>query len=124
VIGDPTHPTRWPAQQVRGREVFALQYGVLALGLPLSVVLDVIVLVVRRDAALFFSAHHAIQLLLMTTTVGLVAGLLLGRTLWRIGERRYGDVLLTREFGGADSSGSDSRQCCHPERSEGSTPCD
>lgn len=95
---DPTHPRRWPAQQARGRVAFQVQYGVLGLGLPIAIVFDVILLFARGDAALFFSAHHAIQLLLITMTVGVVAGLLLGRVLWRIGERRYGDELLTREF--------------------------
>ena len=61
-------------------------------------------LLARGDAALFFSAHHAIQLLLITMTIGVVAGLLLGRMLWRIGERRYGDELLTREFYGDSGS--------------------
>ena len=97
---DPTHPLRWPEQQVRGRVAFQIQYGVLCLGLPLAVLFDVVLLLARGDAALFFSAHHAIQLLAITMTVGVIAGLVLGRILWRVGERRYGDALLTREFYG------------------------
>jgi len=101
---DPTDPKRWPAQRERGRIAFQLQYGVLGLGLPIAIIFDVILLLARGDAALFFSAHHAIQLLLITMTIGVVAGLLLGRMLWRIGERRYGDELLTREFYGDSGS--------------------
>ena len=101
---DPTHPLRWPAQRERGRVAFQIQYGVLGLGLPLAVLFDVVLLLWRGDRAVFFSAHHAIQLLVIVMTVGVVAGLLLGRMLWRLGERRYGDAVLTREFyGEADS---------------------
>ena len=101
-LTDPTHPDRWPAQQERGRAAFQLQYGVLMLGLPLAVVFDLVMLVVRGDLALFFSVHHAVQLGLFTMAIAPVAGLTLGRLLWRIGERRYGDHVLTRAFMGDD----------------------
>ena len=104
---DPMHPSRWPEQQARGRVAFQLQYGVLGLGIPIAVVFDIVLLLIRHDAALFFSAHHVVQLLLITVTIGLVAGLTLGRVMWRIGERRYGDRLLTKQFMGerAERSG-------------------
>ena len=95
---DPTEPSGWPKQQERGRAAFQIQYGVLGVGLPIAVVFDIALLLIRHDAALFFSPYHVIQLLLITLTVGLTAGLLIGRMLWRVGERRYGDEILTREF--------------------------
>ena len=95
---DPTHPSRWPNQQARGRPAFQLIYGIIALGLPISVVFDVYLLVSRRDVAWAFTAHHAVQFLPITMTVAPASGALLGRILWRIGEARYGDLLLTQEF--------------------------
>jgi hypothetical protein len=107
---DPTRPERWPEQQERGRTAFLLQYGVLALGLPIAVVFDLLLLIQAGDLAIFFSAHHAFQLALMTSTIGPVVGLILGRMLWRIGERRYGDALLTRAFMGDDPAEERQRQ--------------
>ena len=99
---DPTRPERWPEQQEQGRAAFQLRYGILALGLPLAVVYDLGVLVARGDLALFFSTHHAVQLALVLMTVAPMVGLIIGRMLWRVGERRYGDQLLTRAFMGND----------------------
>jgi len=95
---DPTNPSRWPDQQARGRAAFQLTYGVMWGGLPLSLLFDGYLLVTRGDLAWTFTAHHAVQLLLITLTVAPAAGALLGRVLWRVGERRYGDLLLTQEF--------------------------
>ncbi len=101
-IHDPTDPARWPTQRERGRIAFQLLYGVLALGLPIAIVFDVALLLVRHDGALFFSPHHVLRLLLITFTIAPTTGLLLGRMLWRLGEQRYGDTLLTAEFYGDD----------------------
>jgi hypothetical protein len=49
----------------------------------------------RRKAS---RSRLAVQLLLIIATFGPTVGLLIGRMLWRVGERRYGDLLLTREF--------------------------
>ena len=95
-IVDPTHPDNWPAQQERGRAAFELKYGLFPLGLPLAVLFDLVVVVLRGDLPIYFSAHHAVQLALFTLSIAPVAGLTLGRMLWRIGERRYGDQILTR----------------------------
>ena len=101
-IVDPTHPDNWPAQQERGRAAFELKYGLLALGLPLAVLFDLVVVVVRGDLPIYFSARHAVQLGLFTLSIAPVVGLTLGRMVWRIGERRYGDQILTRAFMGED----------------------
>lgn len=101
-VMDPTHPNNWPAQQERGRAVFELKYGLLALGLPLALLFDLVVVVLRGDLPIYFSAHHAVQLGLFTLAIAPVAGLTLGRMLWRIGERRHGDQILTRAFMGDD----------------------
>ena len=100
---DPTDPERWPAQQVRGRESFQLLYG-LPVGVLVAVLYDLALLIARHDLPLFFSAHHAMQLCIIMISVGPVAGLIVGRMLWRIGERRYGDAVLTREFLRGESS--------------------
>ena len=96
-IYDPTDPERWPAQQARGRESFQLRYGI-PVGVLVAVLYDLALLVARHDAALFLSSHHAMQLSVIMIGVTPVAGLIAGRMLWRIGERRYGDAVLTREF--------------------------
>ena len=94
---DPTDPERWPAQQARGRESFQLRYGI-PVGALVAVLYDLVLLVARHDVALFFSPRHAMQLLVIMIGVAPVAGLIAGRMLWRVGERRYGDMVLTREF--------------------------
>lgn len=94
---DPTAPDRWPTQQAAGREAFQLRHGIV-IGTLIAVLYDVALLLVRHDLALFFSIHHASQLLLICLSVGPIAGLIAGRMLWRLGEHRYGDALLTREF--------------------------
>ncbi|HEY2855821.1 MAG TPA: hypothetical protein VGJ18_23490 [Gemmatimonadaceae bacterium] len=94
---DPTDPDRWPVQQARGRESFQLRYGI-PVGVLAAVLYDLALLVARQDVPLFFSAHHAMQLFVIMISIGPVAGLIVGRMLWRVGERRYGDAVLTREF--------------------------
>lgn len=96
-ILDPTVPDRWPAHQANGRESFQLRYGT-PIGVVAAVLYDVALLVARHDVALFFSARHALQLFVIMISVAPVAALIAGRMLWRIGERRYGDAVLTREF--------------------------
>lgn len=113
---DPTDPECWPAQQARGRESFQLLYG-LPVGVLAAVLYDLTLLVARHDVPLFFSAQHAMQLFIIMISVGPVAGLIVGRMLWRIGERRYGDAVLTREFLG--DSGNATRV---PQRSPGMRP--
>lgn len=95
---DPTEPSRWPEQQARGRAAFLLRYGALALGLPITVLYDLLLLASRHDWALLVSTHHVVQLLLISVSVGPIAGLIVGRMLWRVGERRHGDAILAREF--------------------------
>jgi hypothetical protein len=95
---DPTHPSRWPEQQTRGRVAFQIRYGLLALGIPVAVLVDLLLIVVRHDFPIFFSAHHVLQLAYLMAVIAPLGGLLLGRLLWQIGERRLGDRLLTEEF--------------------------
>ena len=94
---DPTDPERWPAQQARGRPAFQLRYG-MVIGMLLAMLYDVVLLVIRNDLPLLLSVRHAVQLLLVIVCVAPAAGLIAGRVLWRLGERRFGDALLTREF--------------------------
>jgi hypothetical protein len=103
-IPDLTDPEHWPEQQIRGRAAFQLRYGI-PVGVLLAVVYDVVLLAVRHDLPLFFAARHAAQLVLITLCVAPVGGLIAARMLWRRGERRYGDALLTREFLGELGNG-------------------
>ncbi len=103
---DPTRPDRFAAWTARGRAEFLVRCGVVAIGLPIAIVVDLVLLVRRRELPLFFSAEHAIQLELLIAILGVPAGLLVGRVLWRVGERRAGEAALTREFaiGAVDES--------------------
>ena len=103
---DPTRPEQWPQQVARGRIAFQLRWGVIAIGTPIAILFDLSLLAMHQDGALFLSAHHAIQLLLISTTIGPLTGLIAGRILWRVGERRFGDALLTREFLGGEGTRS------------------
>jgi len=95
---DFTHPSRWPEQRSRGRIAFQVRYGLLAVGVPLAVLVDLALILSRRDTVIFFTAHHVLQLALVTAIVAPVVGLFVGRMLWQVGERRLGDRQLTREF--------------------------
>jgi hypothetical protein len=103
-IADLTDPEHWPEQQLRGRAAFQLRYGI-PLGVLIAVVYDVVLLAARHDLPLFLSARHAVQLVLITMCVAPVGGLIAARMLWRRGERRYGDAVLTREFLGTLDAG-------------------
>lgn len=95
---DPTHPSRWREQQARGRVSFQIRYGVLGVGLPLAILFDVTLLVFRRDLSLLLTTHHVLQLGFLCIAVAPLIGAAAGRVLWQVGERRFGDHLLTREF--------------------------
>ena len=109
---DPTDPERWPAQQARGRPAFQLRYG-MVIGMLIALLYDIVLLVARHDLPLFLSVRHAVQLLVVIMCVAPAIGLMAGRVLWRLGERRYGDALLTREFLGK----ADDRGAAEPEQS-------
>jgi hypothetical protein len=95
---DPTRPSVWMAQRARGHAAFVFRHGALPIGLPLALLLDFALLVRRHDLPLLFSAEHAIQLEMLELIVGIPAGLIVGRLLWRVGERRSAQEQLTRAF--------------------------
>jgi hypothetical protein len=95
---DPTRPDAWTIRRTNGHAAFLLRYGVLPIGFPLAILLDFVLLVERHDLPIFLSAEHAIQLELLVWTVGIPAGLLVGRVMWRVGERRSAQEQLTRAF--------------------------
>ena len=69
------------------RPAYVLRYGVLAVGVPLAVALNVLTLVARGDPALFWSVRNAFELTytlaLVAPTVGVAAGIYLW--IWRVG---------------------------------------
>jgi hypothetical protein len=95
---DPTRPAVWAAHRTSGHAAFLFRYGVLPIGLPLAILMDAVLLVERHDVPIFLSAEHAIQLELLVLIVGIPAGLLAGRVMWRVGERRSAQEQLTRAF--------------------------
>jgi hypothetical protein len=95
---DATRPGDWAARRAGGYAPFLFRYGVLPLGFPAAILLDLALLARRHDLPLFLSAEHALQLELVVLIVGIPAGLLAGRVLWRVGERRAAEEQLTRAF--------------------------
>jgi len=95
---DPTRPAVRADHRDGSFPRFLYRFGVLPVGLPVAVLLDLTLFAWAGDSALFFSAEHAIRLQVVILGVGVPAGLLAGRILWRLGERRAADEQLTRAF--------------------------
>ncbi len=85
-------------QRARGRAAFLLHYGLVLIGTPAAVLLDLALLVRRGDLPILLSAEHAVQLSLLLFTVAPTVGPLVGRLLWRVGERRLATERLKHAF--------------------------
>jgi hypothetical protein len=104
---DPTDPERWERERATGRGRWVLRYGVVALGVPAAVLLDLLDVVRRGELETYVTLDHAVRLELMLLALAPTLGALGGRLLWALAERRHRGLELKRAFLSAPVGPSD-----------------
>ncbi|HWL38834.1 MAG TPA: M48 family metallopeptidase [Gemmatimonadaceae bacterium] len=95
---------RWERIRLDGRLPFVLRFGVIGIGVPIAIALNVAIIAVRGDALPFVSPLNAIELTITLLLVAPLVGGISGRWLWQRAERRLG--YLDLEFQIDAGSGS------------------
>ena len=94
---DAAHPQRWDRVRQRGKLAFILGYGIVGLGVPLALLVNLAILRARGDWDLLLSAGNAFELTFTLLLVAPVAGVILGHALWarlvlRVGRPRVATI--------------------------------